>query len=65
MNEEKISIIYLASDYISDLNYITNDERDEQIKKHPNKEVYSLQSFIEAFNDEWISDQGLITIEKE
>ena len=55
-------VIYLGSDFTSDLDFDTKEQRDELAKSHPEREIYSLGGFQEAFNDEMISDLGLIYI---
>ena len=53
-------IIYLNSEAVSDLEFDTLEQRDEIAKSHPEREIYGLNDFQNAFNSEEISDLGLM-----
>lgn len=59
----KIIICYLGPDHLTDLSFETNQET--AIINHPETLKYSLQDFVKAFNEEYISDHGLIAIDTE
>jgi hypothetical protein len=53
-----IKIVYLGSDYSEELEFENESQRDDLILEHPNREVYSVEGFVEAFNQDYISDLG-------
>lgn len=72
-----MKIVYLNAEDSANLEFdsptgLTGNSKDKGIDgetnklkaivAHPNKEVYSLTDFALAFNDEFISDLGLIAI---
>lgn len=57
-----MKIVYLGPDYFNLLEFKSYEEMNELVLNHPNREEYSPESFAEAFNTDWISDQGVISI---
>lgn len=57
--EQKIQIAYLSPDCDQPTNL------PEDILTHPERRVYSLDNFVEAFNGEFISDLGYIALTEE
>lgn len=62
-------IIYLHSDYyfgdysLTDINNMSKEERLAWAKKSNDATVYSLDTFEQAFNLGYISDEGFIYIQ--
>lgn len=62
-------VIYIESDYIDtdeflsyDFDKLTNDEKLKVANNDNNMIVYSLEGFMDAFNEGFISDLGYIFI---
>ena len=59
-------IAYLDSENSSNLGYENGEgNREKAVLEHDKTEIYTLKDFVMAFNDEFISDQGLIAIIEE
>lgn len=59
---KELRIAYLDSGNAADLEFSNSKERDEQVLKHDDVELYTLEEFICAFNNEEISDLGYAVI---
>lgn len=57
-------IVYLNAEDSAKLEFSSKKKRDEKVLEHENHEVYSLEDFADAFNEEVISDLGIIVILK-
>ena len=57
----KIQIAYLNADLAAGLEHKIG-EREVAVLQHPEREIYSIEDFVIAFNEEWISDQGYIAL---
>jgi len=65
-----IEIAYLNAMDSANLDYETSNDsgrenRKNAILEHSNVEFYSLEDFVDAFNDEYISDLGYIAVKED
>ena len=79
IKEDKKRIAYLNAEDSANLEYdtptcLTNNPLDRKIDaeksqskailEHPNTEFYTIEDFVRAFNDEFISDLGFIALDE-
>ncbi len=57
----ELFIAHLNSDDASELE-CNKSEIKKEVVKHPNREIYTLAGFVEAFNEEEISDLSYIAL---
>lgn len=72
-----MKIAYLGSDYIAGLDFesptcLSDNPKDREIDgeknmklailEHPETIFYTIEGFVEAFNDSYISDLGMIVL---
>ena len=65
-----IQIAYLSAEHSPSLDYETSNDsgrenRAKAILEHPDVEYYSLEDFVDAFNDGFISDFDYIAIKED
>jgi hypothetical protein len=57
-----MTIVHLNCDDMNELEYASNEERNQLILNHPNREEYSVGDFVRAFNSEYISDLATLVL---
>lgn len=55
-------IVYLDMDNSNELEFENSTERNKLVLEHENSITYTLDEFVDAFNNEEITDLGYITI---
>ena len=59
-------IAYLNAEDSSNLDYENGEgNREKAVLEHDKTEIYTLENFVSAFNDEFISDLGFIALVEE
>lgn len=64
VEDDKPEIVYLNPDSLWQIEYETDEQRDNIILNHPDSAHYSLEDFIDDFNAEVISDLGVLVFKK-
>lgn len=62
--DDEPEIVYLNPDDLWGIEYDTNEQRDDQVLRNVNSSHYTLNDFVEDFNNEAISDLGIIVLKR-
>ena len=61
-----MKIAYLSADYAANLDYENAEgNKEKAVLEDQHKEIFTLEEFVQFYNDQYVSSMGFIAIIKE